>query len=76
MKFGRLGNIGAYLTYQRETAGMTRTQVADAMGWPRGAIKDIEEGNRIPKARTVEKYLSTLRGDAPYRRNMYRRFHR
>jgi predicted transcriptional regulator len=72
----RSGNIGWWLKLQRQSAKMTRTQVADAMGWPRGAIKDIEEGRRIPKARTVEKYLSTLRGYPSYRRNMYARFHR
>lgn len=57
----KLGNIGFWLTYQRKIAGVKRTHVARAMGWPGGAIKAIEEGRRIPTALTVEKYLATLR---------------
>jgi predicted transcriptional regulator len=68
----RLGNIGFWLTYQRKIAGLTRTQVAERMRFPGGAIKAIEEGRRIPQAGTVRKYLDALNGTD---REMYRRFH-
>lgn len=70
----KLGNIGFWLTYQRQIAGLTRTQVAERMRFPGGAIKAIEEGKRVPMANTVRKYLDALSGTD--RRDMYRRFHR
>lgn len=58
--YGRLSNIGFYLQYQRQVAGVTQTAVADTMHWPHGAIGQIERGERIPKASTVRKYLDAL----------------
>lgn len=55
-----LGNIGWWLSIQREGAGVTKTAVADTMHWPHGAIGQIERGVRIPKASTVRKYLDAL----------------
>jgi DNA-binding XRE family transcriptional regulator len=74
-EYYRLGNIGWWLSVQRQDARLTRTQVADTMGFPRGAIKDIEEGTRIPKPRTVQKYLNALETVSTHNAAMYRRFH-
>lgn len=74
-EYYRLGNIGWWLSVQREDAGLHRTQVADAMGFPRGAIKDIEEGRRIPKPGTVHKYLDALVLLTTHNSVMYKRFH-
>ncbi len=75
-----LGNIGWWLSMQRQIARKSRTEVADAMGWPRGAIRAIEEGQRVPQASTVRTYLAVL-ADEPVSRmrrqpDMYTRFHR
>jgi hypothetical protein len=74
-EYYRLGNIGWWLSVQRQIAGITRTAVAEAMMYPGGAIKDIEEGRRIPKPSTVRKYLDAV--DTITTRNavMYERFH-
>lgn len=57
-----LGNIGWWLSIQRQREGVTRTTVARRMGYPGGAIKALEEGRRIPQASTVQRYLLALKG--------------
>lgn len=73
--------IGTWLKTQRELADITRTEVAEKLGYPGGAIKNIEEGRRIPKGLTVVKYLHTLGVGRTYYTNrgpmgMYHRFNK
>lgn len=69
-----MSNLANWLVEQRENAGLTRTQVAERMGFPGGAIKAIEEGRRIPRASTIYKYMNavTQKQVSP---DMYSRFH-
>ena len=71
-----LGNIGWWLSIQREREGLTRTYVAEKLYYPGGAIKAIEEGRRVPTAETVRKYLAVLEGTRVHATgDMYGRFH-
>lgn len=67
-------SVGSWLKEQREKTGITKTEIADRMHWPHGAITQIEKGVRTPKPSTVRKYIEALEGKSVEYGDMYRMF--
>lgn len=66
--------MSEFLKAEREKAGLTVTEVADRMHWPRGAVSAIERGKRKPYVSTVYKYISAVLGEDVNYGDMYNRF--
>lgn len=60
-------NLGIVVKLLRESRGMSRMKLADAVGISESHLKKIEAGGRLPGIQTYQKIIETLEADVVIR---------